>query len=449
MTNNVHEHHSRRLASGARRRIIRGAALIAAVPLLVSLGACSSGGDGGGGGGEGDRTVTFAFYGDAESAKSFEPLFAKFEEAHPDINLEAQGIPATNWANFTNTVATRMAGGQNLDVIQIATEGQRLFASKGLLEPLDPYIAEDQAVIDDYYDAINPNIVEWNKKYASVDENTYYMPGSYNTVGLYVNTELFEAAGVEIPAEDWTWEEFKAAGEKIKAATGAYLYPAAAGGQFPDVSPWLLSNGANTFNEDWDEATFDSPEAIEAVEFLRSLVEEGLSPVPGGEFDAPTQFARGELATFPGGRWPTGDIRRLDFVDETQIVNFPMNSEKGSPVGWDAWPILKGSDNKEDAWTFIKFLISEEANEFWASNPESSSMPARIEAATSPAFLENAPEGTTKLVDAVSWATPVPAPDRGPEAETIILEAWMSVLTGTASAEDALSEANEKLNALL
>jgi multiple sugar transport system substrate-binding protein len=445
----VSKHPSRRKPSELRKRIHRGAALVAAVPLLAALGACSSGGASAEGDSAGARTLTFAYYGDAQQAKSFQPLFDQFNESHPDIKLEAQGIPSTNWANFTNTVATRLAGGQKLDMIQIATEGQRLFASKGLLEPLDPFMEKDKDVVDEYFADLDPNVREWNSKYASTDENTYYMPGSYNTVGLYVNKDLFEKAGVALPTGDWTWDEFRAAGEKIKAATGAYLYPAAAGGQFPDVSPWLLSNGANTFNENWDEATFNTPEAIEAAEYLRSLVEDGLSPVPGGEFDQPTQFARGELATMPGGRWPTGDIRRLDFVENTAIVNFPKNSQNGSPVGWDAWPILKASDNKEDAWTFIKFLISKEAGDYFASNPDNATVPARISAATSEAYLENAPEGTTKLVDALAWATPIPAPDRGPEAEAIILEAWMSILTGTAEAEDALNAANEKLNALL
>jgi hypothetical protein len=36
-------------------------------------------------------------------------------------------------------------------VIQVATAGQRLFASKGLLAPLDDYIGKDHAAIDEYY----------------------------------------------------------------------------------------------------------------------------------------------------------------------------------------------------------------------------------------------------------------------------------------------------------
>ena len=426
-------------------------AVAMAVAVGIGLVGCSSGGGGNSsaGGSSSPRTVNFVFYGNAAQAKGYDALFNAFHKENPEITVKAQAIAATSWSDFSNTVATRMAGGTSYDVIQVATEGQRLFASKGLLEPLDPYIAKDKAYVDAYFADMNPNVLTWNQKYSSVDKNTYFIPGAYNTVGLYLNTDLFKKAGIPIPTNGWTWDEFKADGVKIKAATGAYLFPAGATGQFPDVSPWLMTNNANTFNADWNKATFDSPQAIEAATFVRSLVADGLSPKPGGTFDAPTQLAKDALATFPGGRWPTQDIQRLKAVDKTVIVPFPTKVGSGSPVGWDAWPILKGSKNKADAWTLIKFLMSKEANDIQASSPTVSAVPARISAATSAAFTDNAPKGMQVLVDALSYATPIPGPDRGPESEKIILEAWLSAITGASSPKDALTSANEKLNALL
>jgi ABC-type glycerol-3-phosphate transport system substrate-binding protein len=424
---------------------VKPIAFAAAVAVGIGLVGCSSGG----GSDSGSRTVNFVFYGNAAQAKGYDTLFDAFHKEHPEITVKAQGIAATSWSNFSNTVATRMAGGTSYDVMQIATEGQRLFASKGLLEPLDSYIAKDKKTIDSYFADMNPNVLEWNKKYSSVDKHTYFMPGAYNTVGLYLNTDLFKKAGIPVPTKGWTWDEFKADGVKIKAATGAYLFPAGAGGQFPDVSPWLLTNNANSFNANWDKATFDSPQAIESATFVRSLVADGLSPKPGGTFDAPTQLAKGALATFPGGRWPTQDIQRLKAVDKTVIVPFPTKAGSGSPIGWDAWPILKGSKDKKDAWTLIKFLISKKANDIQASSATVSAVPARTSAATSAAFTDNAPQGQQVLVDAVSYATPIPSPDRGPESEKIILEAWLSAITGASSPKDALTAANKKLNALL
>src|SRR5690606_14987554 len=131
-------------------------------------------------------------------------------------------------------------------------------------------------------------------------------------------------------------------GKQIKEETGAYI-TAAGQGYFIDAMPWLTTNGASTFNEDWTVPTFNSPAAVESAEFARSLVEMGLSPEPGGQFDANAAFKQGKLASLTGGRWPVLGVRDLDMVDDTVIVNWPTKVGNGSPVGWDAWNITKNS----------------------------------------------------------------------------------------------------------
>lgn len=416
--------------------------LAATLPVVGSLAAAC------GGGGSTEGTLNFVYMGDANQQAQFKQLFAEFNKAYPKIKLEAQGIPSGNWATFANTVSTRIAGGQVPDIIQIATEGQRIFASKDLLEPLESYIKADQKVVDDYFADIDPNLREWNTKYASHDGKTYYMPGGFNTMCLYANTEVFEKAKVAIPADGaWTWEEFKAAGEQIKAETGAFLVPAGSS-YFADAMPWLTTNGAAPLDPDWTTPTFDSPAAIEAVTFAKSLVDAGLAPKPGGQFDAATQLSKGKLATLGGGRWPVIDLRRLKMVDKTQVLPWPTNTGNGSPVGWDAWPITKASKNKDDAWTFIKFLISKEASTYFATLG-GTIVPARRSVAESADFLDDAPANSERLFEAISYATPIPSPDRGAESQKVIEEAWLKVLTGNGEPEATLVEANTKLGALL
>ena len=126
-------------------------------------------------------------------------------------------------------MATRLAGGQQLDVVQIATEGQRIFVTKGLLEPLDDYIKKDQAAMDAYYKDTPEPIRKFLQQYASKDGKTFFMPGGYNTMALYLNTKIFTDAGVEPPTDTWTWDEFRAAGQRSRAKTGAFLTAAGYG----------------------------------------------------------------------------------------------------------------------------------------------------------------------------------------------------------------------------
>jgi len=421
-----------------------GAALISAVGL--PLAACSDGSRGG----AKNRTLTFVYYGTAEQQAAYDKLFIKFKADHPEITLKAQGIAANSWDEFANAVATRLAGGQEVDVIQIATEGQRIFASKQLLEPLDPYIAKDQALVDAYYADTPPQLKKWLSQYASPDGKTYYMPGGYNTMALYVNKKQFTAAGIDVPTATWTWEEFRQTGLDFKKKTGAYFTGSVGGGNgyFTSVMPWLTNNGASTFSADWATPTFASDAAVEALTFARSLVVDGLAPDPGGTYDAPTQMAQGKLASFGGGRWPTNNLRTLGIVDQVELVRWPQKAAAGSPVGWDAWPILKQSKNKDDAWTLIKYLISKEFGATITSGG-ANAVPARISDASSQAFLANAPQGTDRLVELLKVATPVPAPNRGAEIQKAIQEAWLAGITGNKEPQAALKEANDKLGTLL
>lgn len=395
---------------------------------------------------EGD--LTLVYLGTAEQQKAWNALFGLFKEDYPDVNLDANGIPAENWAAFFDTVSTQIAGGKVPDVVQVATEGQRLFASRNLAEPIDEYIERDRDELEEFFDDIHPNLIEWNKRYSSPDENTYYLPGEFNTMCIWYNTKMFREAGVDEPADDWTWEEFSSAAGKLanpgERVFGMYVEPA----YFAGIMPWLLTNGASTLNADWTKATVSSPQAVEAFDFARSLVEQGISPEPGGTFDPYSVTAQGQLAMFGGGRWPVIDMRNLNFVDEMKIVPYPQNEEKGSPVGWNAYPIMRESQNKEAAWAFVKFIASEKASEYFARQG-GTIVPPRKSVAMSDAFLANAPEGSEKLYEALDYSTPIPSPEEGSVIEREIIDTFTQILAGSVDTEAALQELDQKIQSEL
>ncbi|MDO5661090.1 MAG: extracellular solute-binding protein [Brachybacterium sp.] len=433
-----------------RRSLLRGGAAAAlAVPTLGALSACNSGGSGGGGDdGDGTGELTLIYMGDADQQATFQSLFDEFQESHPDITLNANGIASGDWATFGSTVSTRIAGGESADIISVATEGQRLMSSRDLFEPLDEYIEQDSEETDDFYAQVNPRMVEWLDTYGSPDGQTYFVPGGYNTVVHYLNKDIFEDAGIDLPSADWTWEDYRSIGEQIKEETGAFIGTAGSGFPFGQILPWLNSNGASTLDDAWETATFDSPEAIEAAEFVKALVEDELVPTPGGEFDGPTQYERGNLAVLSGGRYVLPSVRRLELVDRTQVVNFPQNAGPGSPIGWDGWAIFKASQNKAAAWTFLKWLMSVEASTYYAEQG-GTNVPIREDVSDSEAFLQDAPEGTELIAEAIEFATPVPSPDQQAEVDSHVNSGWEAAILGSKPVEDALGEANEAMQALL
>ncbi|HEX3301527.1 MAG TPA: sugar ABC transporter substrate-binding protein [Thermomicrobiales bacterium] len=391
--------------------------------------------------------VTLAYLGTADQAAVWNNLFALFQEKYPDIELEAQANPVNDWAAFFDAISTQIAGGKVPDVVQVATEGQRLFASRGLCEPINDLIDRDKAELADYFEDIHPKLIEWDQTYNTTkDGSRYYLPGDFNTMGYWYNSEVFTTNGIDEPTDDWTWDQVLAAGEALKAK-GIYAINVTPE-YFISVMPWLLTNGASTLSADWTTATVNTPEAIEAATFMRTLVEKEYSPLPGGTFDQFTATAQGKMAAFGGGRWPIINMRNLKVVDKMKIVHWPQKKQKGSPVGWGAYPIMKGTKNKEAAWTFLKFLASKEASVYFAEQG-GTIVPGRKSVANSDSYLANAPEGSLKLYDALEYATPIPSPDKGNVVQSAIQDAFLQVLTGAVEPEEGLNALNDEIQSNL
>jgi len=387
------------------------------------------------------------YLGTAEQQEAWKALFELFREDYPDVQLNAHGIPADNWSAFFDTVSTQIAGGKVPDVVQVATEGQRLFASRGLALPIDEYIERDKDYIEEYYNDIHPNLVEWNKKYSSLDGNTYYLPGEFNTMCVWYNMQLFQEVGVDEPTDDWTWDDFLSAAQEITRpgeVYGMHVPPE----YFTGIMPWLLTNGASTLNDEWTESTVDTPQSVETFEFMRSLVEKKVSPSPGGTFDPFSATAQGKLAMFGGGRWPVINMRDLDFVEEMKIVAWPQSEGKGSPVGWNGYPIMKESQNTEAAWAFVKFIASKRSSEYFARQG-GTIVPPRRSVAISDAFLSTAPEGSEKLYEALDYATPIPSPNEGSVIEREIIDTTTQILAGNVDTKAALGRLDRTIQSEL
>lgn len=370
-------------------------------------------------------------------------VYNSFRELYPEVELEVVGITGGTWATYADAVTTRIAGGEQFDVVQIATEGQRLFASRGLIEPIDDLLERDAEEVDGLLADFHPNLIEWCNTLSSPDGQTYYLPGEFNTMAIWYNTEVFASAGVAEPESGWTWDEFLETARRLTKPGEVYgmLVEQA---YFASVMPWLLNNGASPLNADWTEATVNTPQAIEAATFMRQLVAEQISPEPGGEFDEWQAVANNQLAMVGGGQWPRPSLDELSALDKIKIVPFPVKATPGSPIGWNSYPILKSTQNREAAWALSKFYASPAAAEFLLYQTA-----AQRSVAKSEAYLNAGPEGIGFLYDALDFATPVPGPDQGSIIQQDIEDTFAQILVGNVEPEAGLNDLNAKIQSNL
>ncbi|MGP9536418.1 sugar ABC transporter substrate-binding protein [Brachybacterium sp. AOP43-C2-M15] len=319
---------------------------LATLPALgLGLAACGGSGfeddpaaGGSDGGGQG-LTVLIGSSGDAETAAVKDAVAAWAEES----GTETEVLVASD---LNQQLSQGFASGSPADVFYLSTDALAGYAANGSLAPY----GDDVENTGDFY----PALIEA----FTLEDHLYGLPKDVSTLALLINTDLWEAAGLtedDIPTD---WDQLadvaeRAASDGVAGLTmsteyqriGAFM--AAAGGE-------LVTDGA---------ATADSPENVEALEYVQSLAESGalvfaadLGAGWGGE-----AFGAGSAVMVVEGNWITGAMAN-DYPDVPyRVVEMPAGpAGKGTLQFTNAWGVAADSPNQDAAVALITHLVGAE-----------------------------------------------------------------------------------------
>ena len=115
------------------------------------------------------------------------------------INIEFTIIPKAATGEVDKRLVSLQAGDE-LDLIYGTTAQLKVFYDAGVLTPLDELAT---AANYDMKSVFGDNLAVYD------DGQTYGLP-AYNDIWCtFINTKVFEEAGVEVPTADgWTWEKY-------------------------------------------------------------------------------------------------------------------------------------------------------------------------------------------------------------------------------------------------
>jgi multiple sugar transport system substrate-binding protein len=366
------------------------------------------------------------------------------------INLSA--INAGSWVNFFEAVSTKIAGGEPIDSVDIATEGMLLFEERGALDPLDSYIAKDKAVVDNFYNDVDPHFLSSINSLENLKGHTYFIPVAYNVMSMWINRPLFKQFGVPEPSPDWTWDDFEKAATKIADAPNRFGYAinTPVPGPFTDVYPWALTAGGEIMNASQTKCVADNSGAIQAATFVRGLVTKKLANEPPGAYNAIAELAGGKLAMAGGGQWFNSQmaLTQAQINQQFMIVPWPTLVRPGSPVGYAGYPILKGSKNKEALWEYIKWTTTDQFA-VGPLVPFTGGVPMRRSIATSQSFLKQWPPGTEYFTKELAYSTIIVGVPNAGAVESEISTAWEQVLTGATSPAAGMKAMQDTCNSLM
>ena len=399
-------------------------------------------------------TINFAFWNYGPDAQpGWEAIIAEFNKEYPDITVNLVSASGNNWGDYLNGVATLIAGGEKLDIMWVATEGVQLLVNQlKIAVPLDDYIAQDMDALQEYFDDVNPQLLDAFK----VDGKQYELPYSWNPMVIYYNTARLEEAGLEPPAADWTRDQFL---EYAKALTvddngdgtpEKYGYAFDNSGLFVSAMPWIYANGGDIVSDDFCAPTVTDPEVIDALQFMHDLIYEyKVAPGPTPLSSLFQSIQTGDVAMIGVGRWALPALYQAGFSD-FDIVNWPGNPDQLTEFGIDGFPLLSTSENPDAAWAFIKFMTNVSVEERLVGTVDSplGNVPARRSVAEG--MKQYPPANGMLYYDVLNGpAKLVPAPPRFNEMESIFIRYTGTIFADEMSVADAMDAAQNELSTVV
>jgi len=296
--------------------------------------------------------LDFVWFTDGVEGKVMKEIIADYQKEHPNVEINLIEVP---YDDLEAKLKTMITGGKPPALARVTNPGA--FASAAL--ELTPYLGDKDTFMSQFLDGL--------KYYCIVDNRLIAAPMEVTANGLIYNKTLFDKAGVKVPQspdEVWTWDEFAAAIKKVMKDGGAKY------GVVWDFTPhrWttlLYEFGGSIFNQDATDTNINKPEAIEALNYFKKLVDEDVVAKAvwlGGE-NPNNLFRSGTAAAHLSGSWMIANYRDTIKNFEWGVTYLPKAKIRSSVLGAKFVMAFKNSGVEKEAGEFIKYLASKEIDD--------------------------------------------------------------------------------------
>ncbi|MDB5586347.1 MAG: sugar transporter [Devosia sp.] len=374
--------------------------------------------------------LTWQMWGDQSDQALWQSLADLVTQEYPNIKVTPQ---ISGWTDYWTRLPVLASSGEIGDIV--AMQSMRMPSFYSILEPLDAHFATDSFDIK----AFEPSIVSG----LSHDGAVYGLPYDVGPWLVFYNRDMFKAAGLAEPAMDWTFDDFKAAADKLTSgdkfgyATQAFDYiagPVAMGAEyFNDSNQFDLTNAGYT-------AAVGKYVDLTAVDKASPVFASGASAV-----QASGRFASGNAAMYIDGPWSMiSAAKGASF--EMGIAPLPRGDGPSRFItAGSGFGIAAAGQHKEEAYKALQVLTGPKAAEILASAGRA--LPGRL--AEQHFWYDVAAKdvkGTRETLEySFAHATPFRLNDTWNEFENLITQYMPLALNGDNTTDGVLADIQSQL----
>jgi multiple sugar transport system substrate-binding protein len=373
-------------------------------------------------------------------------LISAFEKANPGITVNLEQAPSDS-DTFRSTLVTQITGGSSsFDIYNGDVIWPAQFAKAGLALPLNSYLPSS------YWSTFSPGLV------TSVSYNGQIMaaPLFTDNAFLFYRNDLLTKAHLPVPT---TWQQVQSEAATLQK-DGYVKYGFAA--QFDsyegltcDWTEFAADAGAASVNSAGTSSTIDSPQALQALQFMRGLITSGVSPSAVTTFQeqqSESLFTSGQVAFLRNWTYAYADANSpasSKIAGNVGIANLPAFAGESAPGysatgGWNIY-VNPHSKNISADIAFVKWITGPQAQTILAE--QGGEIPTVASVLDDP------------QVQASNPAYPIAAKNKL-KARPSFLSSYSKVssaiytninaaLSGSASPQSALSSAQQQINQAL
>ncbi|GGF71933.1 ABC transporter ATP-binding protein [Paenibacillus albidus] len=329
--------------------------------LLAGTTACSGGSgnkENAGAAGGGPETsvdqveLRIMWWGDQKRADRTNEALRKFEEKHPHIKVIGEFAPSSGYFDKLNT---QLASGTAPDVFFLG--GNVIdYSEKGVLLDLQPYVDKELKLAD-----MDKAMVE----YGTLDGKLVHISAGANARGMAINTELFKKAGVPVPADGWTWEEYSRISQEISKKLGKGYY-----GTYnftvEGMDIYLKQRGKQLYDMGQGKLSFEEQDAVDWFNYWNDMYKKGgivtpdlqVSNPPGDTSKSLLVTGKVAMSLIPSNQFTAHQNLIQDTLTMVQVPRGP----KGTGVVFESSQGLSGyakTEHPKEVATLMNYWVND------------------------------------------------------------------------------------------
>ncbi|MBX3066577.1 MAG: sugar ABC transporter substrate-binding protein [Anaerolineae bacterium] len=382
-----------------------------------------------------DIQLSYMMWGSPEELQVWQTIVDEFQAANPGIKVD---VDVSDWGAYWDKLRTLFAGSTPPDVFAMDAPLYPDWQSRGALLNLQPYLDKSPDLLADVY----PVTLETYKR----DDGYYGLPRDFQTIVLFYNKDLFDAAGVAYPTDDWTMDDLRTAAKALTKDND--------GDGFTDQwgfstdlydmelfwSGALWGYGGEVISADRTKTLLGDGTARDAWHFISDLVTVDKSvPTPEQIAQFGDPFGAGVAAMTTYGHWVVPEYANLPF--KWDVAAFPAGpAGRATSINSAGFVVAAGSKNPDAAWKFLEYAIGPSGQT--RLTELGFAIPILKSVAESPIYLEqtSAPINHKVFLDAVGYAHPKPAFKGYEEWAAVVGDTLTRAWNGEIGIDEALDE---------